>query len=238
MRREVKESAKFVIDNKQLEDAFPELYKAYKNEFGNQRPKINVQAEDDYHFMAQIQDGMSDYFLNDVYFLLNKGRVIRFDSSDESPANHELAAKLKGKYHLDPGDGVLECHTGYAKYCTLIVHPSFINQQVLPDNSSKDLSPAEQFALVLIASYISAARFKNFRSPFVWDKEVSVEGWRHDEKDLKQDIITYTPKKNYQEAWENVCKSLAAKGYVKVSSNGAVTITLNGKNKAIALRGR
>ena len=239
--REIKEARQFIIDNKQLQDAFPELYKAYKNTFGGQRPKINVDTTEEYLFGGEIQDSRSDYFKDEVYFILNNGRVISFDSSDESPANQELSKKLRGKYHLTPQDAVLECHTGYAKYCTLVVHPSFINQQMLPDSSSSDLSIAEQFVLVLVGSYISAYRFKNFSHPYtsIVTNKVSVEGWEADEKELKKDIVAYAPiKKSYQEAWENIGLSLQKKGYVKVSSNGSITITLNGKNKVISLRGR
>jgi hypothetical protein len=234
----MKETRKFVIDNKQLEDAFPELYKAYRNTFGSQRPKIDVDTTEDYLFSAEIQDGRSDYFKDEVYFIFNNGRVIEFDSSDESSANEALAAKLKGKYHLTPNDAVLECHTGYAKYCTLVVHPSFINQQMLPNNSTNDITLSEQYALILIASYISAARFKNFVHPYTYRDEVSMDGWKCNEKELKKDIKDHTPNNNYKEAWENVCKALQAKGYVKISSNGSVAITMNGKNRAIALKGR
>lgn len=235
--RIINESTTVIIDDKQLQDAFPELYSEYKNLFGGKRPKIYASPEEKYTFGANIQDSMSDYFMNDVTIFKTGGKIFRFDSSDESPANHALANKLKGVYHLQPGEAVMVCDTGYYKSCNLYVHPSFMNQAMLPNSSKSDLSLAEQFVLLIIKSTTSAYRMKNFAYPYTSDGKAHTNnsGWEADAKELKKNIAEYG--KTYDEAWKAICLALQSKGFAKVNSAGSVQLTLDGKNKAIAMTG-
>jgi hypothetical protein len=232
LKEAVLKEAKFAISNKELEDAFPSLYKYYKQLYGSQRPHITVETVSDYHFAPRVDSPETDLWYNMVWLILHEGETEYFDSSDTSYGDRLPSYNVK----LQPGDAILECHTGYTKYCTMYVHPDFMNSEQIEGPS--DLLATEEWILLLFKSYIPKARYEYFSRGAKGD-EYAFSG---DMRDKKEEIIKELKivSNEYQlkymkDLYEFLLKGLVEKDLLKISSNGAAQLTMKGKNVALSL---
>lgn len=219
----------FEITNKDLEQSFPELYYKYKETYGNKRPSIGVEIDDEYHFHPSTTDWQSDYWNPTIYFFLHDNKVLYFDASvDGGTGNFPV-----GKYKLGNTDAVLTCHINTHPYCTLTVNSNFINKQALP--VSENIDVAEEYVLIVMHRYKAAFRRKNFLG-FIWNNEYSEDNWKRNVKDVKQAVIQYGKYKD--EAYDAILLSLQMKGLVEINKAGSAKLTNKGTNIAIKLLGR
>lgn len=238
-KKQIQESSlkeKFAISHKELQDAFPEIYKEYQNIFEGKRPSITVETTTEYNFHPEADDPLTDLWYNQAWVLLHDGKVEVYDSSDGNGENFR-SYKLK----MEPGDAVLECHYGYAKYCTMYVHPSFMNQEKL--TGPTDLLETEKWILSLFVSYIPKVRMEYFINGVKYKDHYAFSG-NHFKFDM-QTILDETSEifKGNKEAFPNMkvfyqffLEELAKKGLLKISSNGSAQITLEGKNAVLAFQ--
>lgn len=120
--------------------------------------------------------------------------------------------KYYGTQHkLSPNDMVLDCMTGHLNLCDLYIHPDNANK-LLP---KADLTDDEKTVL------------KNFYSlkPFARKEGFYAKKYGYmNSRDAMQ--------KNPNE-YDTLLQELAKKGFIKISSNGAATLTKEGKSIAI-----
>lgn len=221
-----KEAKEFVITNKELEDAFPELYEKYKDLYGSKRPIISVYVEDVFNFHVTPTEWQSDYWNPVIYYFLNNGRLAYYDASvDGGKGNMPF-----GKYKLEDGDAVLECNTTHKPYVSLYVNSTALNRKNLPVHEELDL--AEQFVLSHMRVVKPFARYERFVS-FARGGYGSIMGFSKIQKDVIQDILEYGS--NTKEAYENILLSLEDKKLVKINKAGSSQLTTEGKNVAISI---
>jgi hypothetical protein len=229
------QESKFAIDSKQLRDAFPEIYRLYNELYEGGRPKITVNTTTEYSFHPQFDDSLSDLWYNEAWIIQHDGHVELFDSSE--PENGRRAQSYK--IAMMPGDAVLECHYGNAKYCTMYVHPDFMNPEQL--TGPTDLLATEEWIILMFKSYIPKVRFEYFSRGARGDEYAFRIG--NGAKAISKDEVFAEMKvvsKEYQlktmkDLYEFFLKKLAEKGLLKISSNGAAQLTMDGKNVALSL---
>ncbi len=227
----LQEGQSYYITDKELQDAFPELYRIYKEYYGSSRPKITVDTIEEYRFNPIITDGGTDTFNYIAYVIMRDNDVVVFDAGREDAS--KKAPNFK--FYLKPTDAIMELgYAGYQKGLVhLRVHPSFMNPTALP--LSSDLSAPEKAVLVILKSYMSAYRLKNFVHPFSMRGEIIIEKFRYPEKDFWKEVAELTKARTKEEAYATILEMLAQKGYVKISSNGAAQLTMDGKNIAAGI---
>ena len=220
----------FIITPSELQAAIPEFFKIYKREAGSKKPKINVFVDDNYLFAPRTPDSRSDYFVNILYAILHDGRILEYDTFTSE-------GKVAPKFNLNLGDGdaVLIIHRGSYVYADLHVGSSFIVKQ-LPSNN-EDLTLPEKVLLLIAYSYASFARLKYWSTPYDFGGYTRIGNtqFKYDFKEFKRELIATFPGKKWSETYLETAKLLQGKGFTKVTSSGAVSLTTQGKNKALEL---
>jgi hypothetical protein len=233
--KKIKESKEFIIDFKQLKEAFPELAREYEKVYKKwgKRPKINVETREEYLFSASTDDSMSDYFVNQTTIFYQNGETVIFDSSHPDP-------RIKpAKYKLGMGDAILECNIITYYGATLIVNPSFVRALLTVGETELDF--IQKYVLLSYRNLISSVRFEYFRHPRIssWGERerafsiitIGNTYYPMNDKEYKEEIKKYGT--TYQEAWSSILATLQSKGYMKIDKAGKSQLTLDGKNVAI-----
>jgi predicted transcriptional regulator len=212
----------FTITNQELKQAFPALYKEYVAVYGSKRPKIHVEAKDEYTFHPSWSDPMTDYFVFEKYAILHDGKVLTYDANSGRKPDIPMQ-----KYKLGPSDAVLEMGYGYYGMVKLIVNPSFVNREALP--ISGDLNIAEAMVLVLMHGIKPAFRFKNFLG-YNYGGMYSISSSYFNAKEVLDTIRRVYNTNNKKEAYDAIIQGLAQKGLVAINSAGSVKLTMKGIN--------
>jgi hypothetical protein len=222
-----KEAKEFIISDKELKEAFPELYEKYKNTYGSKRPTISVYVEDVYNHNVTPTDWQSDYWNPVIYYFLNDNRVAYYDASkDGGKGNMPF-----GKYKLEDGDAVLACYIGAYKYVGLYVNSNALNRQSLPVHEDLDL--AEQYVLVGMRGLKPFARKDSFIN-FLRGSYAHTSFFNKIKKEVFEDAKLYG--KTYDEAYQNILLSLEDKGLIKINKAGSSQLTNEGKNVALSIK--
>lgn len=227
-KTKVEESKELIISIKELEQSFPELAVKYKRLFGSKRPSISVNVQSEYIISHDSTDSRSDYSRNDVTYVLNKGRIMYYNNSEDGGQGN----LPEGRFKIGPDDAVLVCHNGHYKYAELYVNSDVLNKSMLP--MSEDLTICEKYVTVLHSSLIPAARLKSFIDILRGGYGMSYE-WKNYSKKMLEEVKEMGVK-TYEEAYNLIRKNLENKDILKINSAGSSQLTSKGKNISIQIK--
>lgn len=230
----LKEAGAFIsyILIKDLQKSFPKLAGAYSQIFRG-KPKIAINSATQITLSGSSGDGYK------AIAVLYHDEQIKVIEGSWGGSNMFVATPVddyKKPIPIHSGDAIMECQVGAHESCTLYIHPDNI-AKMLPPPEGGDITSLEKLMLGILVGLISSARLEEFKNGLQgsnytlsqYAKGITKEDIK---KDLDIVLEALNGSKKIIDIWKKVAEGLQAKKLVKISSNGAVALTIEGKSMA------
>jgi hypothetical protein len=192
-----------VLSKQELKDKLPVIFSVYESIYGAGRPDVHIVSAERYGFSS------SHYSMGSWH----KYFAVRGDQVREIVLTYDMGnlVGLQG-VDLQPDEMLIDCLCGNLNIVYLVIHPANENKLI---TQGDDLTADER---ILLNAFLGLKAFA--REEGYYSKKYGFMEARKAQSDNPGE-------------YKALVQALASRGYLKIASNGATSITLKGKNAVI-----